>query len=124
VQNLVITSAGKGDLTAAYVAFRQISPSDVLGGGPMPGSVYYAYVPATDTYWALAAFEPSSTASQNAQVGFQDGGSIGMFRKVATDAWQVGNPGIPTFCGEVQWFPAAVLAAWSLPTTPAPGLTC
>jgi hypothetical protein len=124
VENLVISSAVRSELTAAYIADRGISLSDVSGGGPMPGSVYYAHDPAKDTYWALAGFEPSSTASLNVQVGFQDGGGSPMFRKVGAGAWHVGNPGVPSFCGEVQWFPLAVLSAWSLPTTPAPGLTC
>jgi len=39
-------------VTAAYVAFRQISVSDV--SGTRPNSVYYAYDQATNTYWAMA----------------------------------------------------------------------
>ena len=35
-------------VTAAYVAFRQISVSDV--SGTRPNSVYYAYDQATNTY--------------------------------------------------------------------------
>lgn len=124
VENLVISSAGKNGLTAAYVARRGISLADIGGGGPVPGSVYYAYDRATDTYWALAVFEPSSTASLDVQVGFQDGGGIAMYRKVGAGAWQLGNPGVPAFCGEVKFFPLAVLTAWSMPTTAPPGLTC
>src|SRR5215467_16275946 len=68
IQNLVISSAEKSQLTAAYVASKSISLSDLAGGGPEAGSVYYAYDPSTDTYWALASFAPSSTASLNVQV--------------------------------------------------------
>jgi hypothetical protein len=57
VQNLVITSAEKSELTAGFAAREGMSVSSVLGGGPLPGSVYYAYDPATGTYWALANFE-------------------------------------------------------------------
>ncbi|HEY7324790.1 MAG TPA: hypothetical protein VH520_08175 [Streptosporangiaceae bacterium] len=114
IQNLVISSAGKSDLTAAFVAFKGISLSDIAGGGPTAGSVYYAYDPSTGTYWALADFAPSSTASMNVQVGFQDGGSFGMYRKTGSGAWQVEQPGFPEICGEVKFFPPAVLMAWSI----------
>jgi len=114
VQNLVVSSAEKSNLTAAYVALKGISLSDIGGGGPMPGSVYYAYDPATDTYWALADFAPSSTASLNVQVGFQDGGSYGMYRKAGAGSWQVEQPGFPPICGEAKFFPQAVLMAWSI----------
>lgn len=83
----------------------------------MPGSVYYAYDPATDTYWALADFAPSSTASLNVQVGFQDGGSYGMYRKAGAGSWQVQQPGFPPICGEAKFFPQAVLMAWSISTS-------
>jgi len=122
IQNLVISSAGKSQLTAAYVALKGISLSDIAGGGPTAGSVYYAYDPATGTYWALATFAPSSTASLNVQVGFQDGGEIGMFRKAGGGAWQAQIGEFPPYCGEVKYFPAAVLTAWSISATP--GLGC
>lgn len=115
VQNLVISSAEKSELTAAYVTWRGISLADISGGGPVPGSVYYAYDAATGTYWALASFEPSSTASLDVQVGFQDGGGTAMYQKSGAGPWQMGgNPGFPEFCGEAKYFPAAVLTAWSI----------
>ena len=120
VQNLVISSAGKSELTAAYVASRSISISDLAGGGPEAGSVYYAYDPSTDTYWALASFAPSSTASMNAQVGFQDGGSYGMYKKVGSGSWQVQQPGFPEICGEAKFFPQAVLTVWEISTSSLP----
>jgi hypothetical protein len=123
VQNLVIPSAEESELTAAYLAFRGGIPlSDVAGEGPMPGSVYYAYDPATDTYWALAVFEPSSTASLDVQVGFQDGDNIAMFQKDGASAWQAESAGEPAYCAEAKYFPQAVLTAWSMsaPT----GLAC
>lgn len=88
---------------------------------PKAGSVYYAYDPSTDTYWALATFAASSTASMNAQVGFQDGGGTGMFKKAgATGAWQATRGAFPEICGEVTYFPAAVLTAWSISSTSLP----
>lgn len=63
VQNLVISSTEKSELTAAFVAYKRISLSDILGPDPMSGSVYYACDPATEIYWAMASFATSSTAS-------------------------------------------------------------
>jgi hypothetical protein len=123
VQNLVITTAEMSELTAAYLAYRGGIPlSDVAGEGPTPGSVYFADDPATDTYWALAVFEPSSTASQDVLVGFQDGNNIAMFQKVGATAWQTESAGEPAYCSEAKYFPQAVLTLWSISAPP--GLTC
>jgi hypothetical protein len=124
VQNLVISSSEKGDLTAAFVALKGIPLSDIAGAGPTPGSVYYAYDPATDTYWALAGFETSSTAPFDVQVNFQDGGNMGMFRKAGAGAWQVQLGAVPPWCAESTFFPLPVLAAWSMPTSKPAGLGC
>ena len=122
VQNLVITTAEKSQLTAAFEALKGIPLADIAGAGPTPGSVYYAYDPAADTYWALADFESSSTAPFEVMVNFQDGGSIGMFRKTGAGAWHVQLGGVPPWCTDSKFFPLPVLAAWSIsaPT----GLTC
>jgi hypothetical protein len=104
----------RNELTVAYVDLRGISVSDVAG--TIPGSVYFAYDPATDTYWAEATFVPSRTASSKVLVGFQDGGSIGLFVRAARSGWQVQLGGEPIVCAEVPFFPPAVLMAWSLPT--------
>jgi hypothetical protein len=124
VQNLVISNSEKSELTTAYAAWRGISLSDIGGAGPLPGSVYYAYDPTTDTYWALADFEPSSTASLDVQVAFQDGGGIAMYQMVGGGSWQIETAGSPSFCSEVKFFPTGVLEAWSMQTTPPAGLTC
>jgi hypothetical protein len=98
------------------VAYRQLLPSEVAG--TVPGSVYYAYDPATGTYWALARFGPSPTDSPSVSVSFQDGGSLAFFRKAGTGAWQAQGGGVPALCPELKFFPAKVLKAWSLPTAP------
>ncbi len=53
LRNLVISSAVRSELTAAYVAYGRIPPSDVAG--TRPGSVHYAYDPATDACADLRA---------------------------------------------------------------------
>ena len=114
VRKLPVSRDVRNELTAAYVNLREISLSDVAG--TIPGSVYYAYDPATDTYWAEANFLPSRTASLKVLVGFQDGGSVGFYVRAARSGWQVQLGGAPITCTEVRFFPPAVLRAWSLPT--------
>jgi hypothetical protein len=122
IQNLLVSGAVRSQLTAAYVALRQISAADV--SGTQPNSVYYAYDQATNTYWAMADFMPAQTAPQNVLVNFQDGGSTGLFTKIGSGPWQVRQGGIPAVCVETRFFPRAVLAAWAISTNRPPGLNC
>ena len=122
IENLLVSSALRSQLTTAYVAFRQISVSDV--SGTRADSVYYAYAQATNTYWAMADFMPAQTAPQNVQVGFQDGGSTGLFTKIGSGPWRVRRGGIPAVCVESEFFPKSVLAAWAISTNRPPGLNC
>jgi hypothetical protein len=114
VRDLVISGQVLAELTAAYAGYRGISPADIAG--TEPGHVYYAFDPATRTYWAQATFEPSSTASAKVLVSFQDGASIGFYTKTGNGSWQVRLGGDPPVCTEARFFPPAVLTAWSLPT--------
>jgi hypothetical protein len=116
VSDLVVTSATRNDLTAAYAAFKGISPSYIAG--TRPDSVYDAFDPATDTYWAMATFEATTAAPINVTVNFQDGGDIGFFTKVGSGAWTVQLGGEPAECTELRFYPQAVLTTWSLPTSP------
>lgn len=124
VQNLVISTAERDELTAlyasTYAADSNVSVSDLGAPAVTPGSVYYAYDPATETYWALATFEPTAPISD--QTAYMDGTSEGMFKEVGTGPWQVTIPINPDVCQELQFFPAVVLAAWSLPTVPPAGV--
>jgi hypothetical protein len=76
-QNLVATAEVKSALVSAYLAHSGLAAGQVAGTSP--GSVYYAYAPLTGTYWALAAFQPASTASQQTKVSMQDDGCCGIF---------------------------------------------
>ncbi len=42
--------------------------------GSTPGSLYYSYVPATQTYWATADYTPVKGVPLAVTVSFQDGG--------------------------------------------------
>ena len=122
IENLMVSSALRSQLTTAYVAFRHLSASDV--SGTRPNSVHYAYDQATNTYWAMADFMPAQTAPMNVAVNFQDGASTGLFTKIGSAPWQGRQGGIPAFCAESQFFPKPVLAAWAISTTRPPGLNC
>jgi hypothetical protein len=121
VQNLIVTPSVLSQLQAAYVAYMQFPSSDIAGTAP--NSVYYAYDPATRTYWALATFVESATASFNTTVDMQDGSNTGMFSETSGGAWQVVREGVPPGCGLLQFFPTAVIAAWALPTPICPMAT-
>jgi hypothetical protein len=122
VQNLAVSTAVRSELLAAFAAVKNIPVSDVAGS--TPGSIYYGYVPSTQTYWAMGSYEPASTDSLTVKVSFQDGGETGLFKKVGSAPWQAGTGGVPPFCAEISFFPQAVLEAWSLPTTPPPSSKC
>jgi hypothetical protein len=116
VQNLVASTAVRSELLTAFATIHNIPVSYLVGS--TPGSLYYAYVPATNTYWAMASYDPVHTDPLVVMVSFQDGGDTGLFKKVGSAPWQVVLGGIPLFCGEERVFPQAVLEAWSLPTAP------
>jgi hypothetical protein len=114
VQNLAVSTAVRSELLTAFAAVKNIPVSDVAGS--TPGSLYYAYVPATETYWAMASYEPARAVPLTVQVSFQDGGETGLFKKVGSGSWQAETGGAPPFCAEISYFPQAVLTTWSLPT--------
>ena len=114
VENLVVTSGEKSELTAAFAAFQEV-PVSYEGGGPLPGSVYYAYEPATDTYWARATFISGA---------YPDPGEtdVVMFQQPGAGPWIV--EGDRSQCVQIGWFPQAVLMAWSMPTSLQAGVSC
>ncbi|HEY6786121.1 MAG TPA: hypothetical protein VI365_02300 [Trebonia sp.] len=118
VQNLVSNSTVRSDLTGTFLESKGVPLSEVAGGGPMPGSVYYAYDRATGTYWAAAGFTPINTLSLSELEAFQNGGDIGMFQKAGAGPWHVQTGASSLTCLAPHFFPVAVLIAWSLPTTP------
>jgi len=126
VQNLLVSSTTLSELAAAYAttyaADLKVPVSDLGAPAALAGSVYYAYDPATDTYWALGVFEPTAPASNPAW--YQDGTNRGMFKKVGSAPWQVYITLNPLLCGELRFFPQTVLLTWAMPTAPPAGLTC
>jgi hypothetical protein len=119
VQNLIATAAVKSELLTTFAATSKIPASDVAGS--VPGSVYYAYDPATQTYWAKAFFTPTSTAPVSVTVDLQEAQG-GLFEKSGNGPWQLKFfvvQGQRALCEDWQFFPQAVLAAWATQATAA-----
>ena len=101
----------RSELLAAWLPLKApLAPSNFVG--PLAGTVFYAYYPATSTYWAMARFGLVPGAGLQAQVSMQDGGAIGIFHHLAGEAWQATLAGIPYPCP--NQIPVAVVAAWDM----------
>ena len=123
---MIVPDSVRPQLLAAYVAYLRhefptpdgnLVATDV--NGPLPGSVYYAEFPATGTYWALAGFAPSSQATAQMSVNFQDNGSSGLFEMKPGQGWVM----VAHAMGGGPW-PCAgqldpdLMKAWSMPISP------
>ena len=111
-RNLTVTPAVRQSLLDAGAKFHSLPSADYVGLDA--GRTYYAFDPATNTYYAAAGLKPSPS-SLPAQVGTQDDGAYNLFTRVAgATTWTVYSDGL----GGVQGtkcpvtIPAAVLAVW------------
>jgi len=118
VQNLVASAAVKSELLTIFAAYHNIPVSDVVG---TTRDLYYAYDPATNTYWAQASYAPASTDPLSVTVTFQDGGQTLFYKKSGSGPWQYEQMGQPGVCSAWRFFPQAVLVAWAAPA-PLPGV--
>jgi hypothetical protein len=109
-QNLVATAAVKSALTAVYVARNGLPAAEVAGTAP--NSVYYAFMPSTNTYWAIAAFLPTANASMNTEVAMQDDGCCGIFNMTTGGAWTLVARYLGAPCG--GQIPATLEELWHL----------
>jgi hypothetical protein len=114
VENLPLTGNVRAQLVAAGARFNSLSPRDY--NGLQPGKSYYAYDPATSSYWAGAALAPKPS-SLRAEVASQDDGAYLVFHRPAGGSWVVTAVGLAgvggTTCGVTV--PASVLAVWGWP---------
>jgi len=112
-QNLVVTPAVRRSILAAGAAYHQLPVTDYVG--LYAGRTFYAFDPATDTYYAAASLDPSPSSYQ-AQVGAQDDGSYNLFtRRAGAAKWTVYDDGLGGVQGGICpiHLPAAVLAVWN-----------
>jgi hypothetical protein len=124
---LSVTPGVEQSLVKSWVATNPgsvgIGPKDVAG--TVPGQVYYARQPALDTYWALAAFQPSAqlTAERATAAGqaklqqFQN--VIWVFTWRAGPTWTELGEVTTGQCPDI-WVPTPVLASWGLCGTASP----
>jgi hypothetical protein len=112
VADLTLTAGVRASLVAAVAAQHGLTPEDYVG--LESGTAYYAFDPATRTYYAAAGVRPSPS-SMAAQVGSQDDGAYNLFtRRRGASVWRVYDDGL----GAAQdalcplHLPAAVVAAW------------
>jgi hypothetical protein len=110
VQNLTVTDDLRAQLVAAGASLDGLSSSDYVG--LQPGVTYYAFDPATQTYWAAGGLDPSPS-SMEAQVAAQDDGSYLLFSEPAGGAWTAEDDGLGGVGGTpCPAIPAAVVAVW------------
>jgi hypothetical protein len=86
-------------------------------GAVRTGSLHTGYDASTQSYWGIASFLPSASASGPVAVTFQDGGGVGIFRSSNGISWtmtQVGGQPFPC-SGDL---PATLEAAWGLTNSP------
>ena len=112
VRNLVVSATVRAQLLAAGAAMNELPAADYTG--LVAGTTYYAYDPATATYWAGAGLVPSPTSTP-AQVSVQDDGSYVLYEMVQGGAWQARPVGLGATPGQhacPSALPAAVVALW------------
>ncbi|MGA2836519.1 MAG: hypothetical protein ABSF84_07980 [Acidimicrobiales bacterium] len=109
-QDLPASDQLRAELLTTFAASKQMPESYFTG--PQPGTLYYAYLPSTRTYWALAHFGISSAAPSQTDVDMQDGGDVGVFSRRDGGAWTMTVGGEPFPCpGQI---PDAVMTVWGM----------
>lgn len=114
-RNLQATDQLRAQLLAAFAQGKGYPQSDF--SGPVAGSLYYAYLPSTDTYWALATFSLVPGSPFQLSVDMQDGANEGIFSMPSGGSWQVRFGGIPFPCRGN--FPDVLASVWALSYSPA-----
>jgi hypothetical protein len=108
-----ISRAEGRHFVALYARYRHIPESDVARA---PRGEQLARV-RRGNRWAMVSFLASSRASLAAQVGFQDGGRFGIFRRSPRGMWKMTGVGsLPLGCS--AGLPASVLKDWHLASCP------
>jgi hypothetical protein len=113
-ENLVLTDAIRAQLVAAAAKLNSLPASAYVG--LVHGESYYGFNPATNTYWAGGALDPSPS-SQQAQVSVQDDGGYYIFQEPAGGSWTASSEGMAGIAGAVcsVHIPPALVALWHWP---------
>ncbi|HEX4833380.1 MAG TPA: hypothetical protein VH478_20060 [Trebonia sp.] len=112
--NLVLTDAIRGQLVAAAARLNSLPASAYTG--LVQGESYYGLDPATNTYWAGGALNPSPSSEQ-AQVSVQDDGGYYIFQEAAGGSWTASAEGLAGTEGATcsVHVPPALVALWHWP---------
>jgi len=110
-ENLVLTDAIRAQLVAAAAKLNGLPASAY--SGLVHGESYYGFDPATNTYWAGGALDPSPS-SQQAEVSVQDDGGYYVFEEPAGGSWTASAEGMAGIEGATcsVSVPAALVALW------------
>jgi hypothetical protein len=113
-ENLPLADTTRAQLTAAAARLNSLPASAYLG--LVKGESYYGFDPATNTYWAGGALDPSPS-SQRAQVSVQDDGGYYIFREPAGGSWTASAEGLAGIAGTTcsVHIPPALVALWHWP---------
>jgi hypothetical protein len=113
-ENLPLDGTTRAQLTAAAARLNSLPASAYLG--LVKGESYYGFDPATNTYWAGGALDPSPS-SQRAQVSVQDDGGYYIFREPAGGSWTASAEGLAGIAGTTcsVHIPLALAALWNWP---------
>jgi hypothetical protein len=114
VANLVLTDAIRAQLVAAAAKLNGLPATAYVD--LVHGESYYGFDPATSTYWAGGALDPSPS-SQRAQVSVQDDGGYYVFEKPAGGSWTASAVGLAGTEGAScpVHVPPALVALWQWP---------
>ena len=110
-ENLTLTSPIRAQLVAAAAKLNGLPASAYIG--LVQGESYYGFDPATNTYWAGGALDPSPS-SQQAQVSVQDDGGYYIFEEPAGGSWTASAEGLAGIGGTTcsVHVPPALVALW------------
>jgi hypothetical protein len=113
-ENLALTNPVRAQLVAAAARLNGLPASAYLG--LVHGESYYGFDPATNTYWAGGALDPSPS-SQQAQVSVQDDGGYYIFQEPAGGSWTASAEGLAGIDGSTcsVHIPPALVALWQWP---------
>ena len=113
-ENMVLTDAIRAQLVAAAAKLNGLPASAYLG--LVQGESYYGFDPATNTYWAGGALDPSPS-SERAKVSVQDEGGYYIFEQPAGGSWKASAEGMAGIGGSKcsVHIPPALVALWHWP---------
>jgi hypothetical protein len=113
-KNLALTDSVRAQLVAAAAKLNGLPSSAYLG--LVKGESYYGFDPATSTYWAGGALDPSPS-SERAQVSVQDDGGYYVFAEPAGGSWTASSEGLAGIEGAKcsVHIPPALVALWRWP---------